>query len=182
MGVLQPTPFLDIANKVNFAGERGLLGMAFDPSYATNGRFYVYYVDLNGAMTLERFGSTPGDDIAGASLGVVMAFPHGGSEHHGGMVAFGPDGMLYFGPGDGGCCGDPNDHAQDLNSLLGKILRIDVRGRSYSIPPGKSIRWACRLSAGDRGRPVSEPMALLVRRVGRLRCTSVTSGRTPARK
>lgn len=136
-GVLLPTPFLDIANKVNFAGERGLLGMAFDPSYATNGRFYVYYVDLTGGMTLERFGSTPGEDIAGASLGVVMAFPHGGSEHHGGMVAFGPDGMLYFGPGDGGCCGDPNDHAQDLNSLLGKILRIDVRGTSsYSIPTG----------------------------------------------
>ena len=74
-GVLQTTPFLDIANKVNFAGERGLLGMAFDPSYATNGRLYVYYVDLTGGMTLERFGSTPGEDIAGPSLGVGDGVP-----------------------------------------------------------------------------------------------------------
>ena len=133
-GAVVPTPFLDIASRVNLAGERGLLGMAFDPSYATNGRFYVYYVAVTGAVTLERFASNPGEDIAGASLGVVMTIPHGGSEHHGGMVAFGPDGMLYFGPGDGGCCGDPNDHAQDLGSLLGKILRIDVRTTPYEIP------------------------------------------------
>ena len=134
-GVVLPTPFLDIANKVNFAGERGLLGMAFDPSYATTGRFFVYYVDLAGSVTLERFGSTPGEDIAGPSLGVVMTIPHGGSEHHGGMVAFGTDGMLYFAPGDGGCCGDPNDNAQNLGTLLGKMLRIDVRATPYAVPP-----------------------------------------------
>jgi glucose/arabinose dehydrogenase len=135
-GALLPTPFLDIANKVNFAGERGLLGMAFDPSYATNGRFYVYYVDLSGNVTLERFGSTPGSDIAGPSLGSVITIPHGGSEHHGGMVAFGPDGMLYFAPGDGGCCGDPNDNAQNLGTLLGKMLRLDVRVTPYAVPAG----------------------------------------------
>ena len=134
-GALLPTPFLDIANKVNFAGERGLLGMAFDPNYSSNGRFFVYYVALNGNVTLERFSSTPGSDIAGPSLGVVISIPHGGSEHHGGMVAFGPDGMLYFAPGDGGCCGDPNDNAQNLNSLLGKMLRIDVRAIPYAVPP-----------------------------------------------
>jgi glucose/arabinose dehydrogenase len=108
--------------------------MAFDPAYATNGRYFVYYVDLGGGMTLERFSSTPGSNVSGPSDGIVLAFPHGGSEHHGGMIAFGPDRMLYLGPGDGRCCGDPDNHAQDVFSLLGKILRLDVRTFPYDVP------------------------------------------------
>ncbi|MEO6445654.1 MAG: PQQ-dependent sugar dehydrogenase, partial [Gemmatimonadaceae bacterium] len=135
-GALKSAPFLDIRSRVNNNGERGLLGMAFDPRYASNGIFYVYYVDLGGNMALERFTSTPGADVAGASGGVVMTIPHGGSEHHGGMIAFGPDSMLYLAPGDGGCCGDPQNNAQNLVNLLGKVLRIDVRTSPYSIPAG----------------------------------------------
>jgi glucose/arabinose dehydrogenase len=133
--VLLPTPFLDIRTRVNFTGERGMLGMAFDPQYATSGVFYVYYVDLVGDMVVERFASTPGSDVAGASAGIVMVIPHRGENHHGGVVAFGPDGMLYVGPGDGGCCGDPQNNAQNMSTLLGKLLRIDVRTAPYTIPP-----------------------------------------------
>jgi glucose/arabinose dehydrogenase len=135
-GSLRPTPFLDIRSRVNNNGERGMLSMAFDPLYATNGFFYVYYVDLGGNVVVERLSSVPGSDVAGASAGIVISIPHGGSEHHGGMIAFGPDGMLYLAPGDGGCCGDPNNNAQNLGTLLGKMLRIDVRSLPYTIPAG----------------------------------------------
>jgi glucose/arabinose dehydrogenase len=135
-GALLATPFLDIRSRVNFLGERGMLGMAFDPQYATNGFFYVYYVNLAGDVTLERFGSTPGSNVAGASAGIVIVITHRGENHHGGMVEFGPDGMLYAAPGDGGCCGDPNNNAQNTNTLLGKVLRIDVRTFPYTIPAG----------------------------------------------
>ena len=134
-GALLAAPFLDITSRVNFVGERGMLGMAFDPQYAANGRFYVYYVDLAGNVVLERFSSTPAGNLAGPSDGIVISIPHGGSEHHGGMVAFGTDGMLYLAPGDGGCCGDPRNNAQNMTLLLGKLLRIDVRTQPYSIPP-----------------------------------------------
>jgi hypothetical protein len=97
--------------------------------------FFVYYVDLLGDMVVERFGSTPGSNVAGVSAGTVIAFPHRGENHHGGTVAFGPDGMLYVGPGDGGCCGDPQNNAQNMTTLLGKILRLDVRTAPYVVPP-----------------------------------------------
>jgi glucose/arabinose dehydrogenase len=132
---LLPTPFLDIRSRVNFIRERGMLSMAFDPQYAVNGTFYVYYVDLLGDMVVERFRSTPGSDVAGASAGTVMTFPHRGENHHGGLIAFGPDGMLYVAPGDGGCCGDPPNNAQNMSTLLGKVLRIDVRTTPYAVPP-----------------------------------------------
>lgn len=134
-GVLQAEPFLDLRSRVNFVGERGMLSMAFHPQYATNGRFFVYYVDLQGDIAIERFASTPGSNVAGTSEGIVLGIPHGGSEHHGGLAEFGPDGMLYLATGDGRCCGDPDDNAQNLNSLLGKILRIDVATFPYTIPP-----------------------------------------------
>ena len=133
-GALLATPFLDLRSRVNFTGERGMLSMAFDPQYATNGTFYVYYVDLIGDMVIERFSSTPGSDLAGPSAGTVLAFPHRGENHHGGLIAFGPDGMLYVGPGDGGCCGDPQNNAQNRSTLLGKMLRIDVRTPPYVVP------------------------------------------------
>ena len=135
-GALLPTPFLDITDRVNFIGERGMLGMAFHPQYATNGVFYVYYVNLDGDMVVERFASTPGSNVAGSSAGIVITIPHGGENHHGGTIAFGPDGMLYVAPGDGGCCGDRQNNAQNTSNLLGKMLRLDVRTTPYTIPPG----------------------------------------------
>lgn len=133
-GELLATPFLDNRVVVDFTGERGMLSMTFDPDYATNGLFYVYYNTLLGLMRVERFHSTPGSDVAGASGGAVMTFPHGGDNHHGGLIAFGPDRMLYVAPGDGGCCGDPQNNAQNLQTLLGKLLRIDPRTTPYGIP------------------------------------------------
>jgi glucose/arabinose dehydrogenase len=135
-GTLLATPFLDIQSRVNSSGERGLLGIAFDPQYATNGYVYVYYVNLAGDMVVERFASTPGNNVAGASAGIVIVIGHRGENHHGGLVAFGPDGMLYVAPGDGGCCGDPQNLGQNTTTLLGKILRLDVRTLPYTIPAG----------------------------------------------
>lgn len=133
---LLAAPFLDIRARVNFVGERGLLSMAFDPQYAANGNFYVYYVDLSGDVVVERFSSAPGSNVAGGSAGIVITIPHRGPEHHGGLIEFGPDGMLYLGPGDGRCCGDPQNNAQNLGTLLGKMLRIDVSAIPYTIPAG----------------------------------------------
>lgn len=149
-GSVLSTPFLDIASRVNFTGERGMLSMAFDPLFAQNGRFYVYYVNLAGDVVVERFSSTQGSNVAGASDGIVIRIPHGGNEHHGGMIAFGPDGMLYVGPGDGRCCGDPQNNAQDFTSLLGKILRIDVGSIPYSIPEDNPVVRSEIWSAGLR--------------------------------
>ena len=134
-GALLAEPFLDIRSRVNFVGERGMLSMTFHPEYSSNGRFFVYYVDPLGDIAIERFASAPGSNVAGASEGIVLGIPHGRSEHHGGLAAFGPDGKLYFATGDGGCCGDPSNNAQDLSSLLGKILRIDVTTFPFTIPP-----------------------------------------------
>lgn len=134
-GVVLPAPFVDLRAKVNAAGERGLLGMAFDPEYAATGLLYLYYVNALGDVVLERFSSIPGSDVASGGAGIVLAIAHGGAEHHGGMLAFGPDGMLHLAPGDGRCCGDPNNNAQNLRSLLGKMLRIDVRTTPYTVPP-----------------------------------------------
>jgi glucose/arabinose dehydrogenase len=135
-GQLLPTPFLDIATRVSSGGERGLLSMAFDPQYATNGFFYVYYTSApNGDIVVERYGGTAGADVASATATPVITIPHpGASNHNGGLVTFGPDGMLYLGTGDGGGAGDPGYNAQNVNVLLGKLLRLDVHTLPYSIP------------------------------------------------
>lgn len=138
-GALVATPFLDIAALTTTDGERGLLSMAFDPGYGTNGRFYVYYTDANGAITIARYNvSAANPDIAEASGTVLLSIPHGTfSNHNGGQLAFGPDGMLYIGTGDGGGGGDPAGNAQNTGTLLGKMLRIDVSGASgYGVPAG----------------------------------------------
>jgi glucose/arabinose dehydrogenase len=136
-GQLLPLPFLDISSRVSYGGERGLLSMAFDPQYATNGFFYVYYTSQpNGDVVVERYGGTVGADVASGAPTPVITIPHpGASNHNGGLVTFGPDGMLYMGTGDGGGAGDPSGNAQNVNVLLGKILRLDVRTLPYSIPP-----------------------------------------------
>ncbi len=133
-GKLASSPFLDLRSKVSCCGERGLLGLAFSPSYATDGRFFVDYTDTAGNTVVARFtrrDATHGDP---ASERVLLHVAQPYANHNGGMVAFGPDGDLYVGMGDGGSGGDPQNNGQRLDTLLGKLLRIDVSGAAYSVP------------------------------------------------
>jgi glucose/arabinose dehydrogenase len=135
-GTLLPTPFLDVTSKVTAGGERGLLSVAFHPQYASNGTFFVNYTDTRGDTRIERYRMSADPnraDPATAELVLTVAQPY--SNHNGGLVAFGPDGKLYIGMGDGGGGGDPDETGQDPLHLLGKMLRIDVdAGRPYTIP------------------------------------------------
>jgi hypothetical protein len=134
-GELLATPYLNIASRITAGGERGLLGLAFHPNFATNGYFYVNFTDLAGDTRIERYHATPASDVADAnSASLVLAFDQPFSNHNGGMLLFGPDGMLWIGTGDGGSGGDPQGHGQRLNTLLGKMLRIDVTTAPYTIP------------------------------------------------
>ena len=137
-GVLQMTPFLDISSRVLSGGERGLLSVAFHPQYATNHYFYVYFTtQTNGDIRIERFTTTANAEVADPnSSKLIITIPHSQfSNHNGGLVSFGPDGMLYAGVGDGGSAGDPNGNGQNFNSLLASLLRLDVdHGDPYAIP------------------------------------------------
>ena len=130
-------PFLDISERVSCCGERGLLGLAFYPHFAENGYFFVNYTDLNGDTVIARFEVSDDEfqsDPASEVKLLVIEQPY--ANHNGGGIAFGPDGYLYIALGDGGSGGDPLGNAQDTNSLLGKLLRIDVgEGAGYRIPP-----------------------------------------------
>jgi glucose/arabinose dehydrogenase len=148
-GVLQATPFLDISTKVSSGSERGLLGLAFPPGYAAKGYFYVYYTDTNGAITLARYSVGANPDVADPNSGqVLLSVPHARTNHNGGQLAFGPDGYLYLGLGDGGGAGDPDANGQNTNTLLGKILRLDVESgvTPYAIPAGNPFA-----SGGGKG-------------------------------
>jgi glucose/arabinose dehydrogenase len=136
-GRLLPRPYLDISAKVGYGGERGLLGLAFHPHFAANGRFYVDYTDRNGDTRVERYQAAPAADSADAtSARLVLAVDQPFANHNGGDVLFGPDGLLYVGMGDGGSGGDPGGRGQSLGTLLGKLLRLDVdREEPYAIPP-----------------------------------------------
>jgi hypothetical protein len=132
------TSFLDLRGRISTGGERGLLGLAFHPHYASNGRFFVDYTAPNGDVTIARYNVSASDpNRADPNSGVVLlTIPHSQfANHNGGQLQFGPDGYLYVGVGDGGSGGDPNNNGQNLAQLLGKILRIDVDGDSYAIPP-----------------------------------------------
>jgi glucose/arabinose dehydrogenase len=137
-GRLLRAPFLDIRDRVGSQGsEQGLLGLAFHPQYRTNGYFYVNYTDRNGDTHIARFSVSRNDaDRADpASEQQLMLIHQPFPNHNGGEVAFGADGFLYLGLGDGGSGGDPLGNAQSLQSLLGKILRIDInQGNPYAIP------------------------------------------------
>lgn len=137
-GTVNTTHFLDISSKVLNSGEQGLLGLAFHPQYATNGRFYVYYNAIGtGNITVAKYTvSTANPDIANASSEeILLNISKPFSNHNGGCLKFGPDGYLWIGTGDGGSGGDPQNHAQNLSSYLGKILRINVNGTTgYTIP------------------------------------------------
>jgi glucose/arabinose dehydrogenase len=141
---LLPTAFLDIDSLVVSGGEQGLLGLAFHPDYAVNGTFYVYHSsngdvcdNSNRCSLIARYQVDPGDpDRADhGSRFELLEVTQPASNHNGGMLAFGPDGYLYIGLGDGGGSGDPNNNGQNLNTLLGKLLRIDVdSGSPYAVP------------------------------------------------
>jgi glucose/arabinose dehydrogenase len=136
-GVLQTTPFLDITTRVLSGGERGLLSVAFHPQYTTNHFFYVYFTtQTNGDIRIERFTATTADVADPATSTLIITQAHSlQSNHNGGLVSFGLDGMLYAGLGDGGGGGDPYQTGQDPNALLGSLLRLDVSGNPYTIPP-----------------------------------------------
>ena len=136
-GRLLATPFLDITDRVGFGGERGLLSVAFHPRYASNGFFFVNYTDRHGDTRVERYRVTRDPDRADpASARLILAVDQPYSNHNGGHVLFGPDGMLYVGMGDGGSGGDPQGHGQNRADLLGDLLRLDVdHGDPYAIPP-----------------------------------------------
>lgn len=143
-GAALTTPFLDIRTLVLYNGEQGLLSVAFDPAYATSGRFYVYYTDRNGDITVAQYTAAPAADVANAgSRTTVITIPHPIQENHnGGLAMFGPDGMLYLGTGDGGSSGDPPNNAQNIDVLLGKLLRLDVTTLPYTIPAGNPYAGA----------------------------------------
>ena len=156
-GTLLSTPFLDLgatgSNLIVCGGEQGLLGLAFAPDYATTGRFYVYYTrrenpgtaDVeNGDIVISRFAVSGNPDVANAaSEQVLLVIEHSSQgNHNGGALAFGPDGYLYAATGDGGGGGDPFENGQNVNALLGKVLRIDVSGGGYTAPPSNPFAGA----------------------------------------
>jgi hypothetical protein len=136
-GSLLPSPFLDISGQVSTGREQGLLGLAFHPQYATNGRFIVHYTDLAGDTRVSGFRVSPDPDAADAASEVsILAEDQPFSNHNGGQVLFGPDGYLYIMLGDGGSADDPGGRGQSLADLLGSILRVEpLEGGGYAVPP-----------------------------------------------
>ncbi|NLE23359.1 MAG: PQQ-dependent sugar dehydrogenase [Actinobacteria bacterium] len=134
-------PFLDISDEVSSGSEQGLLSMTFDPDYAASGLFYVDYTDRDGDTRVVRYRVSEDPDRADPSTAIeILRVEQPYSNHNGGQLQFGPDGRLYVGMGDGGSAGDPHGHAQDPESRLGKLLRIDVS----ATPPRVAI-WATGL-------------------------------------
>ncbi len=139
-GAVSPAPFLDISGQVSGGGEQGLLGLAFHPDYPADNRVFVDYTNASGTTIVSAFTVDPGSPNvvnAGSEVPIItIAQPY--ANHNGGTIQFGPDGYLYIALGDGGSGGDPQNNGQSLNTLLGKILRIDVDhtsgGRNYAIP------------------------------------------------
>ena len=139
-GSVLATPFLDVSTRISVDSERGLLGLAFAPDYATSRVLYIYYTDnVDGTIHIARLSAsaTNADLADAATLADVITIPHPvNANHNGGSLAFGPDGYLYAGVGDGGGYGDVPNNAQNLGVLLGKILRLDVaRANGYAVPP-----------------------------------------------
>ncbi|QQS46392.1 MAG: PQQ-dependent sugar dehydrogenase [Acidobacteriota bacterium] len=131
-----PTPFLNISSKVSFGGERGLLGLAFHPQFASNRRFFVNYTRTgDGATVISEFkASTTDPNVAETTEKTILTVDQPFSNHNGGMIDFGADGYLYIGMGDGGSANDPGDRSQNINNLLGKMLRIDVDTPNGNVP------------------------------------------------
>jgi len=148
--VTEAKTFLDISAIVESGnGEQGLLGLAFHPDYGSNGRFFVYYTVPGADNRLSRFevSAANADSADQTTEAVLMTYSKSSVNHNGGQIAFGPDGFLYVAIGDGGAAGDPNDNAQDLTSILGTILRLDVDANSM----------------GNYGIPVTNPFAINIK-------------------
>jgi glucose/arabinose dehydrogenase len=136
-------PFLDISDRVTSGGESGLLSMAFARDYASSRRFYVYYTDQQGFLQIDQFRASPGapNRADPSSRRSVIRIPHQRSNHKGGQLQVGSDGMLYAGFGDGGGGGDPDENAQNLGRILGKLIRIDPGANGgYSVPADNPFR------------------------------------------
>jgi glucose/arabinose dehydrogenase len=149
----QWTTFLDLASKVLDGGERGLLGLAFHPDYKENGRLFVHYTDTEGDTAVSEMRRRDATQADPATERRLLRVDDPYANHNGGMLAFGPDGYLYIALGDGGSANDPQNRAQDLDSLLGKILRIDVDAsepllHAYDIPADNPF------ASRERGREV----------------------------
>lgn len=192
-GQLLPDPFLDISEEVEFGGEMGLLGLAFHPSYASNGRFFVNFTHLvegtlKTAVTEYRRSTSDPNRADPESAKLILEFSQPAGNHNAGMLAFGSDGFLYIATGDGGFGGDPEGNGQNRSTLLGNILRIDVdQGEPYAVPSDnpfvgeggvRSEIWAYgfrnpwrfsfdtvtgRLFAGDVGQSSWEEIDLVVK-------------------
>lgn len=149
-GAIASTPFLDIAGQVSTDGERGLLAVALAPDYATSGRAYVFLTALDGAVQLRRYTSPAGNREAldAASGDVLLSIPHPRTNHNGGWIGFDAAGLLYMGTGDGGGGNDPDRNGQNRNTLLGKMLRLDVSRDDF---PADPLR--------DYGIPTANPFA-----------------------
>jgi len=134
-GSVLATPFLSLG-AVSSGGEQGLLGLAFHPSYKTNRKLYVDYTNGAGNTVIREYraSATNPNRVQAGSGRTLLTIRQPFANHNGGMIAFGPDGYLYIGMGDGGSGGDPGNRAQSTSTLLGKILRIDVNGRTGSLP------------------------------------------------
>jgi glucose/arabinose dehydrogenase len=132
-----PTPFMDIGSLITTGSERGLLSVAFHPNYSATGFLYINYTDLNGDTAIARYKVSADPNVVdNTSAAILLTILQPSTNHNGGQLQFGPDGYLYIGTGDGGFSGDPANNAQNINSLLGKILRINVdAGSPYAIPP-----------------------------------------------
>lgn len=146
-GAIAGTPFLNVSAETTTTGERGLLGFATAPDFATSGTFYVFLTNLAGSLEIRRYRTFAGnrDQADPASADLILSIPHPAfSNHNGGWIGFGPDGFLYVATGDGGGSGDPLNNGQNRNSMLGKMLRIDIASdafpadpdRDYAIPAG----------------------------------------------
>ena len=155
-GNLMATPFLDISSLVGSTDQNGLLSMAFDPNYAATGRFYVAHTDLTGDSLVARYNVSGNANIADANSRVILkTIGPASSIRSGGQIAFGPDGFLYVGAGDGGAANDPLNHGQDTGSLRGKILRLDVNNPPTYVPANNPFP--------DPGLPLDEIWSIGVR-------------------
>ena len=125
-GTTNATPFLNLSSIISTGGERGLLGLAFHPNYATNGFFFVNYTNTAGNTVIARYSVSANPNVASTTGTILMTITQPFSNHNGGSIKFGPDGYLYIGMGDGGSGGDPGNRSQNISDNLGKMLRIDV--------------------------------------------------------
>ncbi len=150
-GSVSEQPFLDISGNVSTGSEQGLLGLAFDPAYAENGRFYINFTDTAGDTQIVAY--TVSDDPAVAnpdSAETLLTIDQPFANHNGGWLGFGPDGGLYVGMGDGGSGGDPQDNGQNPDALLGKILRLDPAGGDPQIfASGVRNPWRISFDGND---------------------------------